>query len=55
VSVLIYVARRFKKQIFLSLDLPPGFMTMGEGMRLTLEVEKRAVEILKNLETPQAS
>ncbi|KAF8518768.1 hypothetical protein JB92DRAFT_2901589 [Gautieria morchelliformis] len=48
------LARRFKKQIFLSLDLPPAFMTMGEGMRLTLEVEKRAVEILKKLEAPQA-
>ena len=47
---LIGAARRFDKQIFISLDLPPGFMTMGKGMGLTLEVEKYTVQILKNLE-----
>ncbi|KAF8588722.1 hypothetical protein K439DRAFT_1334796 [Ramaria rubella] len=45
------LARRFKIQVFLSIDLPPAFTTMGENVRLTLEVEKRAIEILKSLES----
>ncbi|PSR81182.1 hypothetical protein PHLCEN_2v6517 [Hermanssonia centrifuga] len=43
-------ARRFKKQIFLSVDVPPSFMTVGEGARLILAVERAVVDGLKELE-----
>ncbi|KZT72120.1 hypothetical protein DAEQUDRAFT_749560 [Daedalea quercina L-15889] len=48
------LVRRFKKQIFLSIDLPPGFDSMGQGQKLVLAVEKAVVETLKELERPQA-
>lgn len=41
------LARRFKKQIFLSIDVPPAFNSMGQGSRLVLEVERALVSILK--------
>ncbi|KIJ49671.1 hypothetical protein M422DRAFT_205182 [Sphaerobolus stellatus SS14] len=44
------LARKFKKQIFLSIDLPPAFTSMGEGSRLALELEKNALQILRKLE-----
>ncbi|GBE80682.1 hypothetical protein SCP_0304010 [Sparassis crispa] len=44
------LARRFKKQIFLSVDIPPSFQTMGQGPQLILAVEKTMVETLKELE-----
>jgi len=43
-------ARRFRKQIFLSVDVPPTFLSMGQGSKLLLEVEKGIVEILKEME-----
>ncbi|PAV18772.1 hypothetical protein PNOK_0561500 [Pyrrhoderma noxium] len=43
------LARKFKKQIFLSVDLPPTFISMGYGPQLALEVEKRLVETLKEI------
>ena len=46
----IYAARRFRKQIFLSVDVPPSFLTMGQGSKLLLEVERGLVETLKEME-----
>lgn len=43
-------ARRFKKQIFLSLDIPPAFVSMGLASRIALEAERRIVETLKEYE-----
>lgn len=43
-------ARRFRKQIFLSVDVPPSFMTLGDGPKLTLAVEKAVVQALDELE-----
>ena len=43
------LAKRFKKQIFLSIDLPPSF---GQGPQLLLEAERGIVETLKGLENP---
>jgi len=45
------LARRFKKQIFLSIDLPPSFIAMGQGPTLSLEAEKAAVRALKDRES----
>ena len=45
-------ARRFKKQIFLSVDIAPSFMSLGDGPRLLLAVEKAVVDHLKSLEVP---
>ncbi|KAH8119097.1 hypothetical protein DFH11DRAFT_419754 [Phellopilus nigrolimitatus] len=41
------LARRFNKQIFLSIDLPPNFISTGLGHKLALEAERRLVETLK--------
>lgn len=43
-------ARRFKKQVFLSVDLPPSFAALGDGPRLVLAVERAVVDVLKGLE-----
>jgi hypothetical protein len=43
-------ARRFRKQIFLSVDVPPTFLSISQGSKLLLEVEKGIVEILKEME-----
>ncbi|EPT04998.1 hypothetical protein FOMPIDRAFT_1021721 [Fomitopsis schrenkii] len=48
------LARRFQKQIFLSIDLPPGFDSMGQGQKLILAVERAVVETLKDMERPLA-
>jgi proteasome assembly chaperone 4 len=48
-------ARRFRKQIFLSVDIPPAFLSMEQGSRLFFEVEKGAVETLKELEQATTS
>ncbi len=40
-------ARRFKKQIFLSIDVPPSLGSMGQEGRLLLAIERAAVEVLK--------
>lgn len=47
------LARRFGKQIYLSLDLPPAFDSIGQGARLLLAVEKALLETLKEMEQPQ--
>ncbi|KAJ3473505.1 hypothetical protein NLI96_g12970 [Meripilus lineatus] len=44
------LAKRFKKQIFLSVDIPPGFLSMGDGPLLVLAAEKAVVEGLKEAE-----
>jgi len=46
----LFLARRFRKQIFLSVDVPPAFLSMGQGPKLLLEVEKGIVETLKEME-----
>lgn len=48
-------ARRFKKQIFLSVDLSPSFMALGDGAKLLFAIEKAVVEYLKELETREAT
>lgn len=49
-----WTARRFKKQVFLSIDLPPRFDSMGQGQKLLLAVEKAVVETLEDMERPLA-
>ncbi|KAH9949600.1 hypothetical protein B0H21DRAFT_727593 [Amylocystis lapponica] len=44
------LARRFKKQIFLSIDVPPSFLSMGQGAKLIFAVEKAVVDTLKAME-----
>ncbi|TFK54132.1 hypothetical protein OE88DRAFT_1711083 [Heliocybe sulcata] len=44
------LAMRFKKQIFLSIDVPPAFVSLGQGPRLLLAVERAIVGALKELE-----
>ncbi|KAI1794083.1 hypothetical protein LXA43DRAFT_997584 [Ganoderma leucocontextum] len=41
------LARRFKKQIFLSIDVPPSLGSMGQEGGLLLAIERAAVEVLK--------
>ncbi|TDL25913.1 hypothetical protein BD410DRAFT_742237 [Rickenella mellea] len=41
------LARRFGKQIFLCVDLPPSYATMGQSGMIVMELEKRVVEVLK--------
>lgn len=43
------LAKRFKKQIFLSVDIPPEVCSSGQGSAVLLEVERGVVEQLKNL------
>jgi hypothetical protein len=43
-------ARRFKKQIFLSVDVPPTFLNADQAPRLLLEAEKALVTQLKEAE-----
>ncbi|KAF8236545.1 hypothetical protein L208DRAFT_1390654 [Tricholoma matsutake] len=40
------LAKRFKKQIFLSLDIPSSFLSVGQGPKLLLEAEKGIVVML---------
>ncbi|EMD37333.1 hypothetical protein CERSUDRAFT_83108 [Gelatoporia subvermispora B] len=44
------LARRFKKQIFLSIDVPPSIQTLGEAPKLLLAVERAALTALKDAE-----
>jgi len=48
-SMAQQLAQRWKKQIFLSLDMPPKF---EQGSRLIVEMEKRLVQSIRRLETP---
>jgi len=43
------LARRFKKQILLSVDLPPPLSVSNQGSIL-LEIEKRLIEVLRATE-----
>ena len=43
-------ARRFKKQIFLSVDFPAAAVGFGQGQELLLDAERGLVEALKELE-----
>ena len=42
-------AKRFKKQIFLSVDIPSEVYSSGQGPAVLLEVEKGVVDQLKGL------
>ena len=44
-------ARRFKKQIFLSIDVPPSLGSLGQEGKLLLAVERAVVDVLKSNET----
>ena len=44
------LARKYKKQVFLSIDIPPAFMDLGLGPRTVLEIEKSANEIIRQVE-----
>ena len=41
-------ARRFRKQVFLSIDIPPSLGSMGQEGRLLLAIERAVVGILKS-------
>ncbi|KAI8993076.1 hypothetical protein BD414DRAFT_412819 [Trametes punicea] len=41
------IARRFKKQIFLSIDMPPSLGSMGQEGKLLLAIERALVDTLK--------
>ncbi|KAL7281723.1 hypothetical protein ACG7TL_005041 [Trametes sanguinea] len=43
-------ARRFKKQIFLSIDMPPSLGSMGQEGKLLLAIERAVVDTLKSHE-----
>ncbi|KAF8839491.1 hypothetical protein BDN67DRAFT_969999 [Paxillus ammoniavirescens] len=45
------LAKRFRKQIFLSVDIPPLYLSTAQGSRLLLDAEKGIVEALKELES----
>lgn len=46
----LLTAKRFGKQIFLSVDIPSSFLTIGQGSRLLLEAEKGIVTTLSGIE-----
>ncbi|KIK97798.1 hypothetical protein PAXRUDRAFT_135570 [Paxillus rubicundulus Ve08.2h10] len=45
------LAKRFRKQIFLSVDIPPLYLSAAQGSRLLLDAEKGVVEALKEIES----
>ncbi|KAF6763113.1 hypothetical protein DFP72DRAFT_986861 [Ephemerocybe angulata] len=45
------LARRFKKQIFLSVDMPAAIVGFGQGQMLLLDAERGIIERLKELES----
>lgn len=47
------LAKRFKKQMFLSVDVPHSFLSMGNGQELLLEAERGIVVTLKDMEGAQ--
>jgi proteasome assembly chaperone 4 len=46
----LLTAKRFGKQMFLSVDIPSSFLTIGQGQRLLLEAEKGIVTTLSGME-----
>ncbi|KAH7888493.1 hypothetical protein F5I97DRAFT_1853015 [Phlebopus sp. FC_14] len=49
------LARRFRKQVFLSVDIPAPLLSTAQGSRLLFDAEKGIVEALKDLEPPSIS
>ena len=47
---MAWTAKRFGKQIFLSVDIGTGFNTLGQGDVLVLEAEKGIVGTLKEID-----
>jgi len=45
-----FLAKRFQKQIFLAVDIPTGFLSLGQGQQLVFEAEKGIVTTLKEIE-----
>ncbi|KZS93920.1 hypothetical protein SISNIDRAFT_484886 [Sistotremastrum niveocremeum HHB9708] len=43
------LARRFKKQIFLAVDIPPAFISAGQIPPIILHMEKQLVRILREI------
>jgi proteasome assembly chaperone 4 len=43
-------AKRFKKQIFMSIDIPASFLSLGQGPKLLHEAEKGIVVMLAEME-----
>ncbi|KAI0744059.1 hypothetical protein C8Q80DRAFT_1184818 [Daedaleopsis nitida] len=46
------LARRFKKQIFLSIDMPPSLGSTGQEGKLLLAIERGVGDILRSYERP---
>ncbi|KAI0823755.1 hypothetical protein BC628DRAFT_1383201 [Trametes gibbosa] len=44
------LARRFKKQIFLSIDMPPSLGSLGQEGKILLAIERALVDSLKSHE-----
>ncbi|KAF9469935.1 hypothetical protein BDZ94DRAFT_43665 [Collybia nuda] len=44
------LARRFKKQILLSVDIPSTYLAAGQGPGILLEAEKGIVKVLSGIE-----
>lgn len=44
----VAVARRTKKQIFLSIDMPPSLGSMGQDGKLLLAIERAVVKLLSS-------
>jgi hypothetical protein len=44
------IAKRFKKQVFMSLDIPSSFLSLGQGPKLLHEAEKGIVVMLAEME-----
>lgn len=44
------IAKRFRKQIFLSVDVPPAILSMSQSHKLLFAVEKGIVGALKDIE-----
>lgn len=44
------LAKRFKKQMFLSVDIPPAALGFGQGLGLLLDAERGIVDTLQGLE-----
>lgn len=48
---VVQPAKRFQKQIFLSVDIPSSSLTMDYGQQLLQEAEKGIVATLKEMES----
>ncbi|GLB37582.1 putative proteasome assembly chaperone 4 [Lyophyllum shimeji] len=46
------LAKRFGKQVFLSVDVPSTFLNIGQGPKLLLDAEKGIVTTLLEIEQP---